>query len=392
MKTSPVIVLKSRSGYKENSLIPFIDLKAQYQALREPIQQRIQNVLEHGQFILGPEVEECERALAAFVGVRHAITCASGTDASIMAMMALGIGQGDEVITTAFSFIATAETIVLVGATPVLVDIDPITYNIDPAKIEEAITPKTKAIHPVGLYGQPADMASINAIAKKHNLFVIEDAAQSFGGTFAGRRSCSLADIGCTSFFPAKPLGCYGDGGALFTDNDSWAAALKEIRVHGQPSRYYHTRVGVNGRLDTLQCAILLPKLERFPWELEQRERLAVRYNKHLHGIKGLTTPAVASGCTSSWAQYTLRVEDRVAFQKFMTDKNVPTSVHYPRAMCDQPAYMENTRTLSATHSRRAADQVVSLPLYPDMPLQVQDQVIAAVQAYGEGASVDLSM
>jgi UDP-2-acetamido-2-deoxy-ribo-hexuluronate aminotransferase len=339
-------------------------------------------VLEHGQFILGPEVEECEKALADFVGVRHAITCSSGTDAAIMAMMAAGIGPGDEVITSAFSFIASAETILLVGATPVLVDIDPITFNINPSMIEAAITPKTKAIQPVGLYGQTADMAAINAIAKKHQLLVIEDAAQSFGALYNGKKSCAVSDIGCTSFFPAKPLGCYGDGGAVFTDNDEWATILKEIRVHGQQSRYYHTRIGVNGRLDTLQCAILLPKLERFPWELEQRQRVARRYNERLSGLKGVVLPTVAAHQTSAWAQYTLRVSEREQFQAAMSQKGIPTSVHYPRAICDQPAYVERVRTVSAEQSRLAAAQVISLPMYPDMTDAIQDQIIAAISAW----------
>ncbi len=368
--------------HKEISLIPFIDLKTQYEALREPIAQRIQKVLEHGQFILGPEVDECEKALAEFVGVRHAITCSSGTDAAIMAMMALGIGPGDEVITSAFSFIASAETILLVGATPVLVDIDPVTFNIDPAKIEAAITPKTKAIQPVGLYGQTADMDAINAIAKKHSLFVIEDAAQSFGALYRSKKSCGVSDMGCTSFFPAKPLGCYGDGGAVFTDNDDWAKTLKEIRVHGQASRYYHTRIGVNGRLDTLQCAILLPKLERFPWELEQRNRVARRYNEKLAKVKGITLPTVAQNQTSAWAQYTLRVSDRADFQNSMTQKGIPTSIHYPRAISDQPAYTEKVRTISDSQSRLAAEQVISLPMYPDMTDAIQDQIIAAISAW----------
>ncbi len=365
-------------------MIPFIDLKPQYEALRDSISNRIQKVLEHGQFILGPEVEECEKALAEFVGVKHAIAVSSGTDAAIMAMMALGIGPGDEVITTPFSFIATAETILLVGATPVLVDIDPLTFNLDPAKISEAITDKTKAIQPVGLFGQTADMKSICDIAKKNNLYVLEDAAQSFGGTYLGRQSCSLGDMGCTSFFPAKPLGCYGDGGAVFTDNDDWAKTLKEIRVHGQSARYYHTRIGVNGRLDTLQCAILIEKLKRFPWEVEQRNRIAKRYSQELNGIDGIKTPHVNEGCTSSWAQYTLRVKERDQFAKYMTEQQIPTSVHYPRCISDQPAYLENTKTVSAVEARRAADEVISLPMYPDMPQSIQDQVIAAVRGFGK--------
>jgi UDP-2-acetamido-2-deoxy-ribo-hexuluronate aminotransferase len=361
--------------------IPFIDLKAQYQALYEPIQNRIQKVLEHGQFILGPEVEELEKNLSAFCGAKHSITCSSGTDASILAMMALGIGPGDEVIVPAFSFIATAETVVLVGATPVFVDVDPHTYNLDPATLEKAISPKTKAIHPVGLYGQTPEMDEINAFAKAHKLAVIEDAAQCFGATYKGKRSCNLSAVGVTSFFPAKPLGCYGDGGAAFTNDDALAEAMKEIRVHGQKTRYYHTRIGVNGRLDTLQCAILIPKLERFQWELDQRTKLANRYNEGFRDLqeKGVVLPILASQCTSSWAQYTLQVPQREALMKALSAEGVPTSVHYPRTMVDQPAYEKIGRVMDISVSRQMAERVVSLPIYPDMTNDLQDYVIEKV-------------
>lgn len=364
--------------------IPFIDLKAQYQALREPIQSRIQKVLDHGAFIMGPEVEEVEKLLAKFTGVKHAIACSSGTDASILAFMALGVGPGDEVIMPAFSFIATAETALLVGAVPVYVDIDPQTFNLDIRQLEKALTPKTKAIHPVSLYGQPADMDEINAFAKRHNLFVIEDGAQSFGAQYKGGRSCGLSLVGVTSFFPAKPLGCYGDGGAAFTNDDGIAEAMREVRNHGQKTRYYHTRIGVNGRLDSLQCAILIPKLERFPWELEQRTRLAMRFNqafKELNG-KGVVVPHLAKDRTSSWAQYTLQVTGRDAFQKAMTEKGIPTAVHYPRTMPDQPAYQNNGRIVSIEVSRKMANVVVSLPLFPDMSSEQQDYVIEQVLEY----------
>jgi UDP-2-acetamido-2-deoxy-ribo-hexuluronate aminotransferase len=362
--------------------IPFIDIKAQLAALRDPIEKRIQTVLNHCQFILGPEVDELEKALAKYVGTKHAITCASGTDATIMALMAYGIGPGDEVIVPAFSFIATAETVVLVGATPVYVDVEKDSANMDVKKIEEAITQKTKAIHPVSLYGQPADMDEINAIAKKHGLKVIEDAAQSFGGSYKGKKSCGLSEIGVTSFFPAKPLGCFGDGGAIFTNDDSLAEALKQIRVHGQSDRYYHTRIGVNGRLDTLQCAIMLPKLERFPWEVEQRCRLGDRYNKAFEGLTalGITLPILKPNRTSAWAQYTLQVPKRELMQKRLQEKGVPTAVHYPRTMPDQPAYKENGRVVSDEISRELATTVMSLPMYPDMTDAIQDQVIAAVR------------
>ena len=247
--------------------IPFIDLKTQYQAVKPQIQARIDAVLEHGQYIMGPEVKELEDKLAAFTGAKHCITCASGTEALLMSLMALGIGPDDEIVTTPFTFVATAEVIVLLGAKPVFVDVEPDTGNIDASLIEAKITSKTKAIMPVSLYGQTADMDAINAIAaKRGNLPVIEDAAQSFGATYKGRQSCNLSTIGCTSFFPSKPLGCYGDGGAIFTNDDALAQAMREIRVHGQSQRYVHTRVGVGGRMDTLQCAIVLAKLlhERF--------------------------------------------------------------------------------------------------------------------------------
>ncbi len=364
--------------------IPFIDLKAQYQALREPIQSRIQKVLEHGQFVMGPEVEEVEKKLAEFTGVKHAIACASGTDAAILAMMALGVGPGDEVIMPALSFIATAETVLLVGAIPVYVDIDPKTYNLDVRQLEAALSPKTKAIQPVALYGQPAEMDEINAFAKRNNLFVIEDGAQSFGATYKGKRSCALSLIGVTSFFPAKPLGCYGDGGASFTNDDALADAMREIRVHGQKQRYIHTRIGINGRLDTLQCAILIPKLERFPWELEQRTRVANRYNQAFRELEssGVVLPILAANRTSSWAQYTLQVPKRDAFQKALQEKGVPTAIHYPRTMPDQPAYKDHGRTLNIEVSRKMTDLVVSLPMYPDMTDDIQDYVIETVMKY----------
>jgi UDP-2-acetamido-2-deoxy-ribo-hexuluronate aminotransferase len=363
--------------------IPFIDLKTQFEALRGPIEKRIQTVLNHTQFILGPEVDELEKALASFTGVKHAITCSSGTDAAVMALMALGIGPGDEVIVPAFSFVATAETVLLVGATPVYVDVEKATGNLDVTKLEEALTKKTKAIHPVSLYGQPADMNEINAFGKKHNVPVIEDAAQSFGAVYHGKRSCSLSMMGVTSFFPAKPLGCYGDGGAVFTNDDALAEALKEIRVHGQKSRYYHTRIGINGRLDTLQCAIMIPKLERFPWELEQRSRLGQRYNEAFAELtqKGVTIPELKPNRTSSWAQYTLQVSNRDNVQKELQKLGVPTAVHYPRTIPEQPAYQENGRVMSDATAKVLAQTVMSLPIYPDMPDAIQDQVIKAVRA-----------
>ena len=366
--------------------IPFIDLKAQYKALQPDIQTQINNVLEHGLFIMGPEVEELERKLCEFTGAKHALTCSSGTDAAVIAMMALGIGPGDEVIVPAFSFIATAETVHLVGATPVYVDVDPKTYNLDCRQLQEALSPKTKAIQPVSLYGQCADMDTINSFAQTHGLAVLEDAAQSFGAMYKGRRSCNLSTIGATSFFPAKPLGCYGDGGAIFTNDDQLAEAMREIRTHGQKSRYYHTRIGVNGRLDTLQCAILLPKLARFSWELEQRDHRARRYNEAFAGLekKGVQIPYLSDGCTSAWAQYTLCLPQREKFQKHMQERGVPTAVHYPMTMADQPAYKEAGRILNISTSRKLADTVVSLPIYPDMTDDIQDYIVAQTLSFFE--------
>ncbi len=362
--------------------IPFIDLKSQYQALKNSIDERIQKVLDHGAFINGPEVAEVEKELAQFVGTKYALACSSGTDALIIPLMALGIGPGDEVITTAFSFIATAETIMLVGAKPVYVDIDPVTYNLDINKIEKAITPKTKAIMPVSLYGLMPDMNAINTIAQKHNLHVIEDAAQSFGATQNEQRSCSMSTVGATSFFPAKPLGCYGDGGALFTNDDKLFTATKEIREHGSEKRYYHTRIGVNGRLDTIQCAVLLSKLERYNWELKQRQKVADRYNQAFSEIKkpGFALPHVPKGFQSVWAQYTLRVPNRAEFQNKLTQKGVPTSIHYPMIMPDQPAYKSTLNpNIDLSQARRAANEVISLPMYPDMTDAIQDQIIKEV-------------
>lgn len=364
--------------------VPFIDLKAQYKALKEDIDARIHKVLEHGAYVNGPEVVELEQKLAAHTGTKFALTCASGTDALVIPLMALGIGPGDEVITTAFSFIATAETIVLAGATPVYVDIEPDTYNIDASKIEAAITPKTKAILPVSLYGQMADMDAINAIAKKHNLLVLEDAAQSYGARYKDKKSGAATLVGGTSFFPAKPLGCYGDGGAIFTDDEALYKAMKEIREHGSEGRYYHTRLGINGRLDTIQCAVLLSKLSRYDWEVEQRNRIAHRYNEAFASLRseGFQPPVVREGRQSVWAQYTVAVKNRADFQKKLSEAGVPTSIHYPRIMPEQPWYKENaSKTVGdLTHARWAADHVISLPMYPDMDEATQDRIINAVK------------
>lgn len=363
--------------------VPFIDLKTQYLALKNSIDSRIQKVLESGAYVNGPEVQELEKKLAEHTGAQHCLAVGSGTDSLVMPLMGLGIGAGDEVITSAFSFIATAETIVLAGAKPIYVDIDPKTFNIDTTQIEKFISPRTKAIMPVSLYGQVADMDEINAIARKHNLHVIEDSAQSYGATYKGKRSGNLCTASGTSFYPAKPLGCYGEGGAIFTNDDQLYKAMKEIRDHGSESRYYHTRLGINGRLDTIQCAILLSKLERYEWELMQRQKIADHFTKAFANIKAadFSTPTVHSDRTSVWAQYTLTVQNRPEFQKRMTEMGVPTVVHYPRTMPDQPWYKQNTSHpgLSIPNARWAAEHVVSLPMFPDMNTATQDKIIDSV-------------
>lgn len=372
--------------------VPFIDLKTQYNALKESINQRIQKVLESGAYINGPEVTELEQKLASHTGVKNCLAVASGTDALLLPLMALGIGPGDEVITTAFSFIATAETIALTGAKPIYVDIDKRTFNIDAMKIEAAITKKTKAIMPVSLYGQVADLNEINAIAKKHNLYVIEDTAQSYGALYQDKKSGSMTIAAGTSFYPAKPLGGYGDGGAIFTNDTKLYSAMKEIREHGSEKRYYHTRLGVNARLDTIQCAILLAKLERYDWEVEQRNKIATAFSNGLQGLDKIdpqfSTPFVKPGNKSVWAQYTVTITNRDKFQKKMQELGVPTTVHYPITMPDQPWYKEHTPCANnISQSRWAANHVISLPMYPDMTEAVQNQIIESVKK-----SVEFSM
>lgn len=359
--------------------IQFIDLKSQYQALKDSIDRRIHAVLEHGQYIMGPEVAELESRLAAYTGAKHCITCASGTEALLMSLMALGIRPGDEVITTPFTFVATAEVIALLGAMPVFVDIEPDTCNIDVSRIEAAITAKTRTIMPVSLYGQPSDMDEINAIADRHGLTVIEDAAQSFGAEYKGRKSCNLSTIGCTSFFPSKPLGCYGDGGAIFTGDDDLAKAMREIRVHGQEKRYVHSRIGVGGRMDTLQCAVVLGKMERFEAEVVSRYAAGARYNNLLAGI----VPVVAqrNDRTSVFAQYTVLVDDRERIQQGLKSVGVPTAVHYPVPLHRQSAYKNVCRTVGdLTVSERLADRVMSLPMSADISEATQDFIVDALK------------
>jgi len=359
----------------------FTDLKTQYAALRPGIDARIRRVLEHGQYILGPEVGEMEAALAAYTGARHCIAVASGTEALLIALMALDLQPGDEVVTTPFTFAATAEMIVLLGAKPVFVDIEPDTCNVDATRIEAAITDRTRAIMPVSLYGQCADMDAIDAIASRHGgLPVIEDAAQSFGATYHGRKSCNLSTFGCTSFFPSKPLGCYGDGGAIFTSDDALAQACREIRVHGQSARYTHTRVGVGGRMDTLQCAIVLAKLERFEWELERRLALGERYRRQLAGIDGVQTLAVRPDRDCVWGQYTVLVDDRAALQAELKSRGIPTAVHYPRPIHRQAAYARYASG-DLARSERASERVLSLPMSADLTEHDQDRVVRELAA-----------
>ncbi|MFG6440788.1 DegT/DnrJ/EryC1/StrS family aminotransferase [Roseateles sp. LKC17W] len=384
----------------------FIDLKSQYAALRDNINSRIQAVLDHGQYILGPEVEEMEAALVAYSGAKHCISVASGTEALLICLMALDLQPGDEVITSPFTFAATAEMIVLAGGVPVFVDIEADTANIDATLIEAAITAKTKAIMPVSLYGQVADMDVINAIATKHGLAVIEDAAQSFGATYwgaptsastpaaprggapalgrpgggPGKKSCNLSTFGCTSFFPSKPLGCYGDGGAIFTSDDRLAQACREIRTHGQSQRYLHTRLGVGGRMDTLQCAVVLGKLDRFSWEIERRLALGDAYARKLQAAApDLQRLAVRGDRDCVWAQYTVFVDDRDAVQARLKQAGVPTAVHYPRPLHHQPAYARYAQPESCPHSVAAASRVMSLPMSADLTDAQQDQIVSAL-------------
>ena len=357
-------------------MIPIIDLGAQQNRLRPQIEAGIARVLAHGKYILGPEVDELEEELKAYTGAEYCITCANGTDALQIALMSLGVGPGDEVITPAFSYIATAETIAILGAVPVYVDIDPSTYILDPVLLEAKITPRTKAIIPVSLYGQVADFDAINAIAANYNIPVIEDGAQSFGGTYKGVRSGNLSTIACTSFFPSKPLGCYGDGGAIFTNDANLAVALRQIARHGQDRRYHHIRIGVNSRLDTIQAAVLLAKLTIFPDELVERNNVAMRYTTAFSGSNVVTPPTVAAECTSAWAQYTVRVSDRDRVQALLKEEGIATAVHYPLPLSAQPAVAQPAHV---PHSDKAAFDVLSLPISGCLAPKAQDFVISTM-------------
>lgn len=359
-------------------MIEFCDLKAQQARIKDKIEAGIQRVLAHGQYILGPEVAELEEKLAAFVGAKHCITCANGTDALQIAQMAVGVAHGDEVITPGFTYIATAETVAVLGAKPVYVDIDPRTYNLDPALLEAAITPKTRAIIPVSLYGQCADFDAINAIAAKHGIPVIEDAAQSFGASYKGRMSCNLSAIACTSFFPSKPLGCYGDGGALFTNDDELAKIIRQIARHGQDRRYHHVRVGVNSRLDTLQAAILLPKLEILADEIQRRQQVAATYHRLFKEAGINTTPYIEPYNVSTWAQYTIRVDNRDALQDALKGSGIPTAVHYPIPLNMQPAVADARAQLP--HGDAAAAQVMSVPMHPYIDYVIACRIVSSIR------------
>lgn len=352
----------------------FIDLAAQQARIKDKIDAGIQAVLSHGQYILGPEVSELEEKLAAFTGAKHCITCANGTDALQIAQMAFGIGPGDEMITPGFTYIATAETVALLGAKPVYVDVCPKTYNLDPQLLEAAITPRTKAIIPVSLYGQCADFDAINAIANKYGIPVIEDAAQSFGATYKGKKSCNLSTVSCTSFFPSKPLGCYGDGGAIFTNDDELAKVLRQIARHGQDRRYHHIRVGVNSRLDTLQAAILLPKLEIFAEEISLRQQVAAQYDQLFNQAGILTTPFIESHNTSVYAQYTIQVDNREQVQARLKKAGIPTAVHYPIPLNKQPAVADASVQLPIGDA--VAEKVMSLPMHPYIAEEEQMRVV----------------
>ncbi len=360
--------------------IDFIDLRSQYKAYRNEIDEAIKKVCEKASFIMGEEVKILENKLSQYTGSKHSVTCSSGTDALLLSLMALDIKPGDEVITTPFSFIATAEVISFIGATPVFADIDEKTYNIDPVEIEKKITENTKAIMPVALYGQPADMDEINEIAQKYSVAVIEDACQSFGAEYKGKKSCNLSTIGCTSFFPSKPLGCYGDGGAVFTNDDEIAEKIKSLRVHGQTKRYHHRYIGMNGRLDTIQAAVLNVKMEHFEDELKKRAEIALKYNEKLKNIRGITIPFVKDDRTSVFAQYSIRVKNRDKLIEKLNGAGIPTAIHYPVPMhlqeaCRYLGHKEGDFPVSEAISR----EIMSIPMSPFLTEEEMEYVVECV-------------
>jgi len=354
----------------------FINLDRQYKQIKREILAQIETVLDHGQYIMGPEVTALEQQLAKFTNTKHCIGASSGTDALVIAMMALGIKPGDEVITTPFTFIATSETINLLGAKPVYADIDDRTFNIDPTTIAGLITPKTKAIIPVSLFGQCSDMDAINALAQQHGIAVIEDAAQSFGATYKNRKSCAISTIATTSFYPSKPLGCYGDGGACFTDDDALAEKMRTIRLHGQTAQHLHTLVGINARLDSIQAAILLVKLAKFNEDVSNRQRIADRYTSSLNAAGFKHTPFIAPHNTSTYAQYTVKVDQRPEVIDRLRKKGIPTMIFYPTPLHKQPALADPDANCPI--SEAVSKQVISLPMCAFMTDEEQDEVIDA--------------
>ena len=371
-----------------NKKIDFIDLKAQQARIRRDVDRRIAQVLDHGSYILGPEVRELEEKLARYVGMGHCVTCGNGTDALLMALMAFDVKPGDAIFTPPFTFVATAEVVTLTGATPVFVDIDPKTYNLDPSSLEQAIEQflrtktnlRARGIIPVDLFGQPADYDAIGTIAKKHRLFVLEDAAQGFGATYKGKKTCSFGDIAATSFFPAKPLGCYGDGGAIFTNDSAMKEKLLSIRVHGQGTdKYDNVRIGINGRLDTMQAAVLLAKMEIFDEELELRNKVAERYSGLL--AQSVVTPFVRPDCTSCWAQYSVLVENRANVLANLKAGNIPAAIYYPKPLHLQDAFASlGHRKGDFPVSERIADRIFSLPMHPYLDEATQDTIVSVVR------------
>ena len=360
--------------------INFIDLKAQYLEYQSEIDSEVLEVMASAQFIGGEKLNKLESSLASYTGAKHAIGCSSGTDALLLSLMALGISNGDEVITTPFTFIATAEVIAFLGAKAVFVDIDEKTYNIDASQIEDAITERTKAIMPVSLYGQCADMDAINEIASKHSLPVIEDACQSFGATYDGKKSCNLSTIGCTSFFPSKPLGAYGDGGAIFTNDDEIATKIRMLLNHGQNERYKHKYIGINGRLDAIQAAVLNVKLKHFDKEVELRDEIGSRYSDLLEDAD-VITPKIAEENTSVYAQYSIRVKDREAIIEKLSEQEIPTAVHYPVPLHLQVAF-ENLGYKKGDFpvSEEVSTQIMSLPMSPYLSESQQDFIVKAIK------------
>ena len=356
----------------------FVDLKIQQLGIRSKIDNAIKKVLNHGQFILGPEVIILEETLAKYVDVKNCIAVSSGTDALFISMIALGIKKGDEVITTPFSFISTVEVIKLLGAKPIYVDVEKDSYNLDPKKLEQAITNKTKLVLPVSLYGQCVDMDAINSVANKYAIPVLEDGAQSFGATYKKRKSCSLSTVGCTSFFPSKPLGCYGDGGAIFTNDDNLAKIIREIRNHGQDKRYHHCRVGLNSRLDSIQAAILLVKFSVFNKEISLRNNVADYYTEELNNrYPEIITPIISKDNLSVYAQYTILIKNRKEVISKLSKLNIPTAIHYPKPLHMQPAYREENLQLPI--SEFLADQVLSIPMHPYITKEEQMMVINGI-------------